>query len=196
MKKLLVLALMAAAVVSASAQGRVTFATASPTANASFSTGADSPLGNVLVSGSGATATIRADLFWTAGTTTVGVDASSLNMSGNLNQAFLTGAGAGFFAGGTKTLVGAAAGEAIVAQIRVWDTAFGNYEAARQAQGAHWGSSFLFVITPTAAPTAAPNLPLGTAAFALNYNPVPEPSSMALAGLGAASLLIFRRRNK
>lgn len=28
----------------------------------------------------------------------------------------------------------------------------------------------------------------------LQYNPVPEPTSMALAGLGAASLLIFRRR--
>ena len=33
--------------------------------------------------------------------------------------------------------------------------------------------------------------------FALTYIPVvPEPTSMALAGIGAASLLIFRRRNK
>lgn len=35
-----------------------------------------------------------------------------------------------------------------------------------------------------------------TSGFTLNAIPVPEPATIALAGLGAASLLIFRRRNK
>lgn len=37
--------------------------------------------------------------------------------------------------------------------------------------------------------------PAITAGFGLNPVPVPEPTTLALAGLGAAALLIFRRRN-
>lgn len=196
MKKILVVALMAAAVVSASAQGRITFASAGVGVNAKFITSGlnGDPLG--VKSITSADSTIRADMFWAVGTTTVGVTASQLTTQAGFNQAFSsTPAQAGYFTGGVKTVTGWTAGP-IVAQVRVWDTAFGSYETAKTAPGAHWGESVLFVITPTLSPTAAPNLVgLGNpATYTLTYNPVPEPSSMALAGLGAAALLVFRRR--
>lgn len=196
MKKILVVALMAAAVVSASAQGRITFASAGVGVAAKFVTsGLDGdPLG--VKSITSADSTIRADLFWTVGSTTVGVTASQLTTQAGFAQAFSsTVSQAGFFTGGVKTVTGWTTG-AIVAQVRVWDTAFGTYDVAKITPGAHWVESALFVITPTLSPTAAPNLVgLGNpATYTLTYNPVPEPSSMALAGLGAASLLIFRRR--
>lgn len=43
-------------------------------------------------------------------------------------------------------------------------------------------------------PLMGTTLPQAPGFNLLQYNPVPEPTSMALAGLGAASLLIFRRR--
>jgi hypothetical protein len=47
-------------------------------------------------------------------------------------------------------------------------------------------------------PVPAPALPLfggtGLQGFSMTPTTVPEPTSMALAGLGAAALLIFRRR--
>ena len=196
MKKILVVALMAVAVVSASAQGRVTFASAGVGVSAKFITsGLDGdPLG--VRSITSAESTIRADMFFTAGSTTVGVSAGQLTTAGDFNQIFSsTAAQAGYFTGGVKTVPGWVSGP-LVAQVRVWDTAFGAYDVAKLAPGAHWAESALFVITPTLSPTAAPNLVgLGVGAtYTLTYNPVPEPSSMALAGLGAASLLIFRRR--
>jgi hypothetical protein len=196
MKKLLIAATMLAVVASASAQGRITFGSAAVGVNARFVLDSAGPLGGAFISGTNTT--IRADLFWSVGTTTVGVTPDQLVNAGGLNQAFNTGAQAGYFTGGVKTITPANAGESIVAQVRVWDTAFGSYAAARNAPGAYWGESVLFTITPAGAPPAvAPNLVgLGSGVtYTLTYNPIiPEPSSMALAGLGAASLLLFRRR--
>lgn len=195
MKKVLIVALMAVAAISASAQGRITFASAGVGVNAKFITDSSSPLG--VSSITSANSTIRADLFWAAGASTNGVDASTLINAGGFNQVFSsTVSQAGYFTGGVKTVTGWTSGS-IVAQVRVWDTAFGSFEQARTAEGAHWAVSSLFTITPTLSPTAAPNLVgLGNpATYTLTYNvAVPEPTSMALAGLGAASLLIFRRR--
>lgn len=197
MKKVILTALALVAVISAQAQGRINFSSAGSGVAAKFVTsGLDGdPLG--VKSITSADATIRADLFWAVGTTTVGVTASQLTTQAGYNQAFSTvAAQAGFFTGGTKTVTGWTTGS-IVAQVRVWDTAFGTYDVAKLAPGAHWAETALFVITPTLSPTAAPNLVgLGNpATYTLTYNPVvPEPSSMALAGLGAAALMIFRRR--
>lgn len=60
----------------------------------------------------------------------------------------------------------------------------------------YFGTSGLFTFTPGASVTY-PVIYAGTSTWAsgpLQVNAVPEPTSMALAGLGAASLLIFRRR--
>lgn len=196
MKKVILTALALVAVISAQAQGRINFSSAGSGVASKFVTSGlnGDPLG--VKSITSADATIRADLFWTAGASTVGVTPGQLTTQAGYNQLFsAVAAQAGYFTGGSKTVTGWTAGP-IVAQVRVWDTAFGSYETARTAPGAHWGESVLFVITPTVSPTAAPNLVgLGNpATYTLTFNPVPEPSSMALAGLGAAALLVFRRR--
>jgi len=72
---------------------------------------------------------------------------------------------------------------------------------AQSTVGAFWGSTP--VINPTPSTSPAPATPLfGSTAsssqftgFVL-YTVVPEPSTMVLAGLGAASLLLFRRRKQ
>jgi hypothetical protein len=62
----------------------------------------------------------------------------------------------------------------------------------------YYGSSGLFQFTPSTSAIAAPLLTATGTTWAVGsvyVNAiVPEPSSMALAGLGAASLLLFRRR--
>jgi hypothetical protein len=63
----------------------------------------------------------------------------------------------------------------------------------------YYGSSGLFQFTPSTSAISAPpiNGPGTTWALGSMYItgvPIPEPSSMVLAGLGAASLLLFRRR--
>ncbi len=73
---------------------------------------------------------------------------------------------------------------------------------AQLTPGAFWGSST--VINPTTSTSPAPGTPLFGSTpsatqfggFVLNVVPVPEPSTMVLAGLGAASLLLFRRRKQ
>lgn len=49
--------------------------------------------------------------------------------------------------------------------------------------------------TPWPTPSLFGTAPLISGGFNLTPIPVPEPATMALAGLGAAALLIFRRRN-
>jgi hypothetical protein len=62
--------------------------------------------------------------------------------------------------------------------------------AAALAAGANTGYSQLFNLAATAFPTAAPN----TTFSAFSVAAVPEPTVFALAGLGAAALMIVRRR--
>ena len=88
-------------------------------------------------------------------------------------------------------------------QLQFFSTAAGSFSAAVQddAHGWYYGASPIFSVVPGATlpssmvSAGAPSLSTWAAGpVVLVANPVPEPSSMALAGLGAASLLIFRRR--
>lgn len=194
MKKILVISgLLLAVALGAQAQGVINFSSAGAGVNARFAT--SGPGGSNLLTS--AMSNFRADFFWATGSTTVGVDPSTLSGS-DLNQAFSSvAAQAGFFSGGSKTINGATPGVGVVGQVRVWDTTFGSYAAAKLAQGSQWFESPLFLITPALVPpNTPPNLVgLGSGViYSLNYNAVPEPSSIVLAGLGAASLLLFRRR--
>ena len=87
---------------------------------------------------------------------------------------------------------GVLAGESAKLAVRVWDSlnATGYADSGARGLGALFLSSPLGGNPAVGAPITAPNWVGQSFSIAL----VPEPSSMALAGIGAASLLIFRRR--
>jgi hypothetical protein len=99
----------------------------------------------------------------------------------------------------------------VYVQMAGWSASFGSagYQAASTTPNAYFGASTIINVAPTSGglgPTTGPGaiiwqLSSGTATtemrpFELMLVPsVPEPTSMALAGLGLATLLIFRRRS-
>jgi hypothetical protein len=112
---------------------------------------------------------------------------------------FLTGGGAGYVNGGVLTLAGIPGGTTAFIQVRAWNTALGaTYDAAvaNGAAGNAYGIGNVFQVTtgnPAGQPPTTPAILVGLTSF--NLNPViPEPSTFVLAGLGIASLLLFRRR--
>jgi len=111
-----------------------------------------------------------------------------------------TSANAGSWLGGGRTLVGFNGGETVNLMIVVWDinqAADGRIAAGGvgTTYNGLYGSSGVFSYTvPTGNPAPSAFLPANQPAFSLNYTPVPEPTTMVLAGLGAAALMIFRRR--
>jgi hypothetical protein len=76
-----------------------------------------------------------------------------------------------------------------------WDGAFAS-EAAAQAGGSYYGDSGVFTVTPSSGTTLPASIQTAswTGGPVILTAVVPEPSTFALAGLGAAALLIFRRR--
>ncbi len=94
----------------------------------------------------------------------------------------------------TVAVPGVAAGLSAKLGVRVWDTQSGSSYANASVRGA----GALFTSAPLGGVDAGGGLVLNTnwvgQSFSLTSAVVPEPTSMALAGIGAASLLIFRRR--
>jgi len=91
---------------------------------------------------------------------------------------------------------GVAAGSSAVLQVRVWDTQSGSSFANAGIKGSSglFGSGALGGVGPTG-PVIPPDVANGAwSSFSLAASAVPEPGTFALAGLGAAALLIFRRR--
>lgn len=207
MKKSLIAMLLAGAVASAYSQGTVVFnnivtgvvrapvygpeagnpglsktgnTTAGTTAGTQVYTGA-------LLTGSGFTAQL-----WAAN----GADqAEGLLQAATPTSTFRTGTAAGFFAGTTATLTGVPKDAAAATlQLRVWDNQNGAITSWAQAllAGALAGKSALFNLSAIGGDlNPAPSI-AGLTSF--NIYAVPEPSTFVLAGLGAAGLLIFRRR--
>lgn len=109
---------------------------------------------------------------------------------------------AGVFNGGNPFTLpaGYSAGTTYAFQIRGWTYGDGtSYEAAIGSADINLaaGVSALGFVTPVTAPTPVPGL-FGTAAgqvqgFDLCWD-CPEPSTVALGGIGAAALMFFRRR--
>lgn len=115
-----------------------------------------------------------------------GPNAGSLAAIGN-PTGFLTGTGAGYFNGGTRTIDTVAPGANAAIEVRAWDTSSGATFAAASIKGSSPGLSIA-----TGGSGTPPSLPanlVGLQSFSL----VPEPSTLALGALGALALL-FRRR--
>jgi hypothetical protein len=183
MKKLLVTAIALVAAASVYAQGTLVFANYFGTTRASVTSAPET--GAVLCTGPG----YLADLYIApAGTTD---PLSPLFKSAGLAELFKTGTGAGYFLGGVKTLAGQPAGMVAV-QVRAWNAAAGaTYAAALLSPIGEIGMSNVIPLELVVPPTPAKNL-VGIQGFQLHM--VPEPGSFALAALGLASLVIFRRR--
>lgn len=119
--------------------------------------------------------------------------------TGYSTAGFRSGAAAGLWTTSTDAAIIPGAGEGSVAtlQVRAWDNQGGTITtwAAAQAAGVDSGASALFNSQPLGGVSAPPNL-VGLQSFSLTGTggPIPEPSTFALAGLGAVALLIFRRR--
>lgn len=112
-----------------------------------------------------------------------------------------TSANAGSWLGGFRTLTGTAAGDTLNLAIVVFDTAFAangldaynQFQANTYAGLFGWSGLFSYLAPLPGAPVSA-YLPANQLPFSVGAVLIPEPSTFALAGLGAAALLIFRRR--
>jgi hypothetical protein len=124
-----------------------------------------------------------------------GTSPNNLTLQYTLNPAGLAGLDDGRLRNVPVTLSGVPAGIAFF-QILLWETSAGSYQAAQFA-GRYWSGE-----TPIFSGTAgsfAPNPLTSMADWAPNpiiLNEAPEPSTLALAGLGVASWLLFYRRKQ
>ena len=189
MKKLAGILCLSALATGAFAQGLVTFNNNPTTLVTS------GPPGNT-ASISGA-----AGSFYFGLLTSTSGSAGTFTFAGNYATNVATAAGR--FIGGTQTVNGWAPGTTMFYEVAGWSASLGPTWQPGWLLGNFGGKSGDFGISASASGAAgggtppAPPFPLfgGTGiGSGFNLAPIPEPSSMALAGLGAAALLIFRRR--
>jgi len=123
-----------------------------------------------------------------------GSDAASLTLIHSFSGAAavgVNGAGAGTFldpTGLSYTIAGATSSAFF--QVEAWTGSFSSYAQAFAA-GAFTARSGIFVNPVAGPPNPPPDL---TGMPGIVLTAIPEPSTFALAGLGAAALLVFRRR--
>ncbi|HTL57802.1 MAG TPA: PEP-CTERM sorting domain-containing protein [Candidatus Limnocylindrales bacterium] len=165
------------------AQGQLNFA--------NFGAGANAPVydtdGTTKLAGS----VFAADLYWAPGVVT---DSTVLTALGQ-PASFVS---SGYFLGGTRTIPGQPGGATITGQVRIWDVTDGGTWEAVFASGsptARLGVSVLFQITLTE-PPMTPNSLTGLNGHYFGFWPaIPEPSTLAISGLGFVATLLLRRRS-
>lgn len=206
MKKLILTLVAISAASSLMAQGTVTFSTrqtgfvvghvygpevGDPTLSKSGNTAAETPTGTQTYTGGFLTGSgFTAQLWYAVG---AGQSEASLGLLAGSTTAFRTGS----TLGGTPVpldlvVPGVAPGTGVgTFQVRVWDNAGGTINSFDNAVTR--GKSILFDVTGLG--DGGLNVPGRLDGFrSFNIYTVPEPSTFVLAGLGAAGLLIFRRR--
>lgn len=125
-----------------------------------------------------------------------GTSAGSLAVQSTLNPAGLAGLADGRLNNVSVTLTGIAGGATGFYQILIYEATAASYAAAQSGQGLWYASTPVFSgAAGSFAPTPLTSFASWTQGpITLNANPIPEPSTFVLAGLGVASLLLFRRR--
>jgi hypothetical protein len=195
MKKVVLILASVLVGLSAYAQGTVAFQNRD-TANGVNAPIYDLTVGGTLLSGTG----YMAQLY----TAKVGLPEAAMKATGAAVD-FRTGAAAGFVNVGSaasRAIDGVNFGEQAQVQIRAWSAAGGpTYEAAAAKAmndpSIHVGKSATLTITTAASALNTPSPLTGLTPFAItpgSEGPIPEPSTLALAALGAAALLIRRRQ--
>jgi hypothetical protein len=211
MKKLLLTAALVAGTISVFAQGTVNFNNSIGTTTYRI---LDTDGLNAGGTAGGQGTNFFAQLYWAAGTVTDStllqaagfpVNLRSLANGGLVQTSGTTSLGV-VMANSTVTLSPLTpAGSAATLQLRAWwgggsiYPAYYNDNLAGARPEARFGQSALFTLTstgdPTAAPPGTPSALNGLSSFQLkSVTIIPEPTTFALAGLGAAAVLIFRRR--
>ena len=114
---------------------------------------------------------------------------------------FLTGNYAGYFNGGTQTLGFAPGGATVSVQVDVWNTTSGATFSEARSSGLpdwSWSSPVFSVVTgrPGGVNPSPPAPLTGLGNSPVYLNSVPEPSTLALGGLGAALTLFGVRQRR
>lgn len=166
-----------------------------------FPVGATSTNGLTLIGTTGGlgAATTFASLLGAVGANPMLVGSLGTTLGGGTATTFRTGAAAGNIVGVTATFNNIPKDSASANfQMVAWDNTSGLYSTwalASVAWGAnliHAGSTAVFAVSSIGGDlNPAPAL---TGLTSFNIYAVPEPTTIALAGLGAAALVIFRRR--
>ena len=115
---------------------------------------------------------------------------------------FRTGSGAGYYdyasTGAQVAIPTVTPGGTAFVQVVAWEAAAGSFATAKASTNFKWGQSGIITAVtgnPGAAPPTTPPLMVGLTGFSLGMNTaVPEPSTLALGLLGAATLLLRRRK--
>ncbi len=162
------------------------------------------PLVTQPASGSTSGGVVDVGLYWS---TAVFTDPTQGNLA---DVVTMSPTAPGAIVGGLVTLPGTFAGEQVYVQVYAWDSKYSTPDAALAA-GAVFGAwsagqnntTYGFIGAPelvnslTVSP--GPGVPIfgtGPGQFGRCVIPTPEPATMALGGLGAAVLLLFRRRKR
>jgi len=191
MKKLLLTitsgAALVAATVSSYGQGNVIFNNSASTSPVVFGNGPKT--GKV----TGTTGQYTYGLYLGAFGDTAISQMTLVDTVGNSSVAFAAGA----ISGGTLTLPAPFVNGTQVADIVVgWTSADGSYNAS-VAAGDYSGQSALGFVTPNSPPGQIFGSGAGQiTGLSLTVTATPEPGTIALGGLGAAALLLFRRKKK
>jgi hypothetical protein len=199
MKKLILTTLMTVAAVGAFAQGTVNFLNDTVTLSTPPDRFIRFGTGQGALSGTPAFGTnIQVQLYYGASTAPEAALIPVTSAPARLRASTSTAIGT-WSAGGFRTLTGFDFGAGTVnIQLRAWDITLGaTYELAFQNPafaGSLSGKSsvFQYLIPASSGAPGGDFVMKNFQTFAVDA--IPEPSTFALAGLGAAALLIFRRR--